>query len=51
MKYIWVEEVIQMIKVEHMEDERLIYGIITPDIPKRIKNFFFDAIEEYEENR
>ncbi|MHA1967650.1 MAG: hypothetical protein ACW964_07605 [Candidatus Hodarchaeales archaeon] len=40
-----------MIKVEHMEDERLIYAIITPDIPKRVKKLLFDAIEEFEKNR
>lgn len=40
-----------MIKVEHMEDERLIYHIITPDIPKRIKQVLLDAIEDFQESR
>jgi len=40
-----------MIKVESMEDERLIYDIITPDTPKRIKQKLFDAIEDFEEKR
>ena len=44
-------QVIKMIKVEHMEDERLIYCIITPDIPKRVKQILFDAIEDFEQNR
>ena len=41
----------EMIKVESMEDERLIYDIITPDTPKRIKQKLFDAIEDFEEKR
>ncbi|MFX1514742.1 MAG: hypothetical protein ACFFC6_00390 [Promethearchaeota archaeon] len=40
-----------MIKVESMEDERLIYNIITSDTPKRIKQKLFDAIEAFEEKR
>ncbi|MFX1285485.1 MAG: hypothetical protein ACFFB5_17740 [Promethearchaeota archaeon] len=40
-----------MIKVENMEDERLIFRMITSDTPKRIKKKLYDAIEEYEENR
>lgn len=39
------------IKVEGMEDERLVYSIITPDTPKRIKEKLFDAIGEYGEQR
>ena len=40
-----------MIKVEGMEDERLVYSIITPDTPKRIKDKLLDAIEEFGEQR
>ncbi|MFX0208864.1 MAG: hypothetical protein ACFFDT_22970 [Candidatus Hodarchaeota archaeon] len=40
-----------MIKVESMEDERLIFDIITPDTPERIKKKLFDAIEDFEEKR
>lgn len=40
-----------MIKIENMEDERLIYSILTPDIPKRIKDTLLNAIEEFEEQR
>jgi len=46
-----VEKWKEMIKVESMEDERLIYDIITPDTPKRIKQKLFDAIEDFEEKR
>lgn len=34
-----------------MEEERLIYSIITPDIPKSVKEKLFRAIEEFEEKR
>lgn len=34
-----------------MEDERLIFNIITPNIPKRIKKKLYDAIEDFEEKR
>ncbi|MFX1539030.1 MAG: hypothetical protein ACFFDI_33015 [Promethearchaeota archaeon] len=40
-----------MIKVESMEDERLIFNIITSDTPKRIKKKLFEAIENFEEKR
>ncbi len=40
-----------MIKIEHLEDERLVYDLITPDIPKQIKKILFDAIEDFEEKR
>jgi len=40
-----------MIKVENMEEERLIYRIITSNTPKNIKEILYDAIEEYEEKR
>ena len=34
-----------------MEDERLVYSIITPDTPKSVKEKLFRAIEEFEEQR
>ncbi|MFX0125414.1 MAG: hypothetical protein ACFFAE_17470 [Candidatus Hodarchaeota archaeon] len=40
-----------MIKIESMEDERLIFNIITSDTPKRIKKKIYDAIEDFEEKR
>jgi hypothetical protein len=40
-----------MIKVETMEDERMVFAIITPDTPKRIKQKLYDAIEKFEEQR
>ncbi len=40
-----------MLLVETMDDERLLYSIITPEIPKRIKDKLLDAIEEFEEQR
>ena len=41
----------KMIKIEGMEDERLVYSIITPDTPKRIKEKLLDALEEFGEQR
>ncbi len=40
-----------MFRVETMEDERLLFSIITPEIPKQVKDILLDAIEEFEEQR
>lgn len=40
-----------MLLVETMDDERLLYSIITPEIPKHIKDKLLDAIEEFEKQR
>lgn len=40
-----------MIKVENLEDERLLFSIISKEIPKRVQNIIYDAIEEFEERR
>ena len=40
-----------MIKVENMEDELLVFSIITNRTPKRIQKKLFDAIEDFEEKR
>ncbi|MFX0126231.1 MAG: hypothetical protein ACFFAE_21605 [Candidatus Hodarchaeota archaeon] len=40
-----------MLRVENMDDERLLYNIITPEIPKHIKDKLLEAIEEFEEQR
>ncbi|MFX1283113.1 MAG: hypothetical protein ACFFB5_05630 [Promethearchaeota archaeon] len=40
-----------MIKIESLEEERLIYSIIASDTPKTIKDILFNAIEEFEEQR
>ncbi|MFX0016373.1 MAG: hypothetical protein ACFFB2_17390 [Promethearchaeota archaeon] len=39
------------IKIETLEEERLIYSIITPDTPKGVKEKLLRAIEEFEEQR
>lgn len=40
-----------MLRVETMEDERLLFSIITPEIPRHIKEKLLDAIQEFEEQR
>lgn len=40
-----------MIRVETLEEVRLLFNIITSDTPKRIKQKIYDIIEEFEENR
>ncbi|MFX0016379.1 MAG: hypothetical protein ACFFB2_17415 [Promethearchaeota archaeon] len=40
-----------MLRVETMEDERLLFSIITPEIPKQVKDKLLDAIEQFEEQR
>ena len=42
---------ISPIKIETMEEERMIYSIITPETPKSVKEKLFRAIEEFEEQR
>ena len=39
------------IKIETLEEERLIYSIITPDTPKSVKEKLFRVIGEFEEQR
>jgi hypothetical protein len=34
-----------------MLEERLVYSIITPDIPKSVKEKLLHAIEEFEQQR
>lgn len=40
-----------MLRVTTMEDERLLFNILTPDTPPQIKQLIYDAIEEFEEQR
>ncbi|MFX0064212.1 MAG: hypothetical protein ACFFC7_18725 [Candidatus Hermodarchaeota archaeon] len=40
-----------MIQVATMEDERLLFNIITPDTPPQVKQIIYDAIEAFEEQR
>jgi len=40
-----------MIRVFNLEDERLLYGILSPDLPQHVKDLIYDAIEEFEEKR
>ena len=40
-----------MIRVETMEEVRLLFSIITPETPKRIKQKIYEIIEEFEEKR
>ncbi len=40
-----------MLHVETLEDERLLFNIITPDIPKEVKDKLLDAIEDFIEQR
>ncbi len=40
-----------MFRVETLEDERLLFRIITPEIPKHVKDKLLDTIEQFEEQR
>jgi hypothetical protein len=40
-----------MLQVETLEDERLLFNIITPDIPKEVKEKIFEMIEQFIEQR
>ncbi len=40
-----------MLRVETLEDERLLFDIITPDIPKEVKEKILDIIEHFIEER
>ena len=42
---------ISALKIETMEEERLLYSIITPQTPKRMKDHLYQIIEEFEEQR
>jgi hypothetical protein len=42
---------IPIIKILILEEERLIYRMITPNTPKKIKEKLLQAIEEFEERR
>ena len=42
---------ISAIKIETMEEERLLYTLITPSLPKRVKEQLLQVLAEYEEQR
>ena len=42
---------ISAIKIETMEEERLLYTIVTIQTPKRVKEQLFRVMEEFEEQR
>lgn len=37
--------------IQSMDEERLLYRIISSDVPPRVQNLIFDAIEEFEQKR
>jgi len=45
------KKVCYMIKVETMEEERIVFNIINDYIPKQVKEILYNAIEEFEEER
>jgi hypothetical protein len=40
-----------MLRIETLEEERLLFQILSRDTPKQVKKLIYDAIEEFEENR
>ena len=42
---------ISAIKIDTMEEERLLFSIITPQTPKRVKDQLYQVIEAFEEQR
>lgn len=44
-------EALPPIRFESLEEERLVYSIITPNTPKSVKAKFLRAIEEFKEQR
>jgi hypothetical protein len=40
-----------MLQIETLEDERLLFNIITPDLPKEVKEKILDIIEHFLEER
>jgi hypothetical protein len=42
---------ISALKIETLEEERLLYSIITSQTPKRVKEQLYRVIEEFEEQR
>lgn len=37
--------------IRSMDEERLLYQLISSDIPPRVQDLIFDAIEEFEQKR
>ncbi|MFX1515339.1 MAG: hypothetical protein ACFFC6_03460 [Promethearchaeota archaeon] len=40
-----------MLQVETLEDERLLFDILTPDMPKEVKETILEIIEQFLEQR
>lgn len=37
--------------IQSMNEERLLYQLISSDVPPRVQDLIFDAIEEFEQKR
>jgi len=40
-----------MLQVETQEEERLLYDILTPDVPKEVRDKILEIIEQFLEQR
>ncbi len=40
-----------IILIQSMNEERLLYKLISSDVPPRVQDLIFDAIEEFEQKR
>lgn len=40
-----------MLQVETQEDERLLFDILTPDVPKEVRDKILEIIEQFLEQR
>ncbi|MFX0204765.1 MAG: hypothetical protein ACFFDT_02180 [Candidatus Hodarchaeota archaeon] len=40
-----------MLQVETLEDERLLFDILTPDVPKEVREKILEIIEQFLEQR
>ncbi|MFW9904464.1 MAG: hypothetical protein ACFFFH_09040 [Candidatus Thorarchaeota archaeon] len=40
-----------MLQVETLEDERLLFDIIKPDIPKEVREKILEILEQFQEQR
>ncbi|MFX1507457.1 MAG: hypothetical protein ACFFDC_15345 [Promethearchaeota archaeon] len=40
-----------MLQVETLEDERLLFDILTPDVPKEVREKILEMLEQFLEQR
>jgi hypothetical protein len=40
-----------MLQVETLEDERLLFDILTPDVPKEVREKILEILEQFLEQR